>query len=182
MKTIYLLRHAKSGWSDTNSDDFNRPLNEQGQQNAVQIGHHIAGQKIHPDLILCSAATRAQETLSYIRPFFPDTQAIQIEEPLYLAASETLLKYLMGLEDGVNSVLIIAHNPGLHELTINLAGRENIGTSQLLNQVMQRFPSGAITTVKNDSNQWMNLNQSESTLIDFVCPSDLPPLANQDNQ
>ncbi len=181
MKTIYLLRHAKSGWSESNTEDINRPLNEQGRQNAVQIGHHILNQKIQPDLILCSVATRAQETLSYIRPFFPEYQAIQTKETLYLAASETLLEHLMTLEETMNSVLILAHNPGLHELAIKLGGRENFGTSEILNQVMQRYPSGALTTVQNTSERWINLNQSESTLIDFICPSDLPPLSALNN-
>ncbi|MBT5941639.1 MAG: hypothetical protein HOG95_17050, partial [Rhodospirillaceae bacterium] len=93
-----------------------------------------------------------------------------------LASSETLLHYLTNLDEEVKSVLIVAHNPGLHELAIHLAGRENIGTSLLLNRIMQRFPSGAFTTVQNQAELWRELNQSESTLVDFVCPSDLPPL------
>jgi phosphohistidine phosphatase len=79
MKTIYLLRHAKSAWSDADADDFDRPLNEQGQLNAVQIGHHLSDQKIQPDIILCSAAARTQETFSYIQSFLPAAQAIEIK-------------------------------------------------------------------------------------------------------
>ena len=176
MKTIYLLRHTKAGWSESSTDDIARALNQQGRENAVQIGQHLSKNKISPDLILCSNATRAQETLSFIRPFLPENQAIQVLESLYLASSETLLHYLTNLDEEVKSVLIVAHNPGLHELAIHLAGRENIGTSLLLNRIMQRFPSGAFTTVQNQPELWSELNQSESTLVDFVCPSDLPPL------
>jgi phosphohistidine phosphatase len=174
MKTIYLLRHTKSAWSDSDADDFDRPLNEQGQLNAVQIGHHLSDQKIQPDIILCSAAARTQETFSYIQSFLPATQAIEIKDALYLASSQTLMQHLENLNEAASSVMIIAHNPGLHELAINFGGRENIGVSELLNQVMQQFPSGAIATVQSTADQWKSLNQGESTLTGFVCPAVLP--------
>ncbi len=176
MKTIYLLRHAKAGSSDSGTEDFYRPLNERGQRNAIQIGRYLSDNNIRPDLILCSEATRTQETLSYLRPFLPESQVIHVEKELYLASTEILLKHLTRLDDTANSVMVIAHNPGLQELAITLGGHENFGTSKLLNQVMQKFPTGALTTAENTSEQWTNLNSGDSTLIDFICPSDLPPL------
>ena len=103
MKTVYLLRHAKSDISDFSSDDSDRPLNRQGQIDAVRIGQYLSDQKIQPDIILCSSAARAQETLSFLGPFLPDSTTIQIEETLYLASSETLLQHIENSDDAADS-------------------------------------------------------------------------------
>tara|TARA_B100000315_G_scaffold260532_1_gene322661 strand:+ start:3976 stop:4500 length:525 start_codon:yes stop_codon:yes gene_type:complete len=174
MKTIFLLRHAKSSWTDPETDDFDRPLNDRGKRNAAQIGNHLAENSICPDIILCSAAARAQETLSHIRPYLPDNQLIEIFGELYLASAVTIMKFVEKVEETANSVMIIAHNPGLHELVLDLAGRENIGVSTLLNRVMQKYPTGALATATSESQIWADLTQSKTSLVDFVCPKDLP--------
>jgi len=173
MKTIYLLRHAKSSWSGPETDDFDRPLNERGRRNAAEIGQYLAKNDVRPDVILCSVAARAQETLSIIRPFLPENQKIKIDKELYLASSETLRKYLENIDESVNSVMIVAHNPGLHELALMLGGRENIGTSALLNRVMLKFPTAAFATVGSEAHSWSKLSENKTKLTDFVCPKDL---------
>jgi len=176
MKTIFLLRHAKSSWTDPGSDDFDRQLNKRGKQNAAQMGSYLTENSLFPDVILCSAAARAQETLSLIRPYLPENQTLKVINELYLASAVTIVKFIEQIEETANSVMIIAHNPGLHELALNLAGRENIGISTLVNRVMQKYPTGALVTATSESQNWANLTQSTTSLVDFVCPKDLPPV------
>ena len=176
MKTIFLLRHAKSSWSDPSTDDFERPLNERGKRNAAQIGTYLAENSILPDVILCSPAARAQETLSLIRPYLPENQTFMVNNELYLASAVTILNFIEQVKETASSVMIIAHNPGLHELALNLAGRKNIGVSPLLNRVMQKYPTGALALAICETQNWANLTQNPSSLVDFVCPEDLPPV------
>jgi phosphohistidine phosphatase len=123
MRRLYLLRHAKSSWDDPALPDSERPLAPRGRRDAKRIGKHLGRLGITPALVLCSSAVRTQETLDLIRPALAEA-AVQIEEQLYGASSETMLERIRDVPDEVGSLLLIGHNPGLHDLALASSGAE----------------------------------------------------------
>ena len=115
MKTLFLLRHAKSSWSEPGLADFDRPLNERGRRAAPLIARHLARGGLLPDLILCSAALRTRETLALMLPGLARDAVVRIESGLYGADAGTLLRRLERVEAAVDCILLIAHNPGLED-------------------------------------------------------------------
>ena len=95
MKRLYLLRHAKSSWKDPGLPDHDRPLAGRGRRAAAAIGRHLRAQGIEPELVLCSTARRARETLERIEPALPTAD--------------------------IDSVMVIGHNPGLQRLALDVA-------------------------------------------------------------
>src|SRR5215469_900221 len=120
MKTLYLLRHAKSSWKDPGLDDLDRPLNKRGRETAKTMAAYLRRSKIAPDLVLCSTAVRARQTLEPIAKAIKPG-SVAFESRIYEVAQPELLKYLRGLPEPVECALIIGHNPGLHDLALALA-------------------------------------------------------------
>jgi phosphohistidine phosphatase len=110
MKRLYLLRHAKSSWKDTSLPDHDRPLAGRGRRAAKAIARHMREQGIEPDLVLCSSARRARETLDRMEPAV-GTPAVRVEPDLYAASARALLERLRSVLDTVESVMLIGHNP-----------------------------------------------------------------------
>ncbi len=122
MLTLSLLRHAKSSWAEPSQDDFDRPLNERGIEAAPAMGKFMAAQKLVPDLILCSTAVRARETLELVRPHLPRATMVEYEDGLYLAATPVLLKRVRAVAADVGHLMLVGHDPGMHGLATKLAG------------------------------------------------------------
>ena len=122
MKTLLLLRHAKSAWSDPRLDDHDRPLNGRGERAAKAMADHIARQGPRPDLILCSTAMRTRQTLApLVKRLGSPAPPISLENGLYLASEEVLLAHIRAVADGVPTVLLIGHNDGIGQLAADLA-------------------------------------------------------------
>jgi phosphohistidine phosphatase len=121
MKRVYLLRHAKSSWKHPELPDRDRPLAGRGKRAAKAIVKHMRAQEFEPELVLCSTARRARETLERIEPAL-GRAPVRVEGELYGASARELLVRLRRLPDDVGSVLVIGHNPGMHELASELAG------------------------------------------------------------
>jgi phosphohistidine phosphatase len=151
---LYLLRHAKSSWKDASLDDHDRPLASRGRKASKAIGRYLRDHDIEPELVLCSSAKRARQTLERLGPAGMDAR---IERELYGAGSNTLLARLRAVPDGVASVLLIGHNPGMQQLAFVLAGLDD------------KFPTAALATFEVKS--WSALETAE--LIDYVRPRDL---------
>src|SRR5215472_8093251 len=115
MKTLYLLRHAKSSWKDPGLDDLDRPLNKRGRETAKTMAAYLRRAKITPDLVLCSTAVRAKQTLEPIAKAIKPPR-VAFQGRIYGVAQPELLKYLRGLPEAVECALMIGHNPGLHDL------------------------------------------------------------------
>ncbi|HLY88100.1 MAG TPA: histidine phosphatase family protein, partial [Acetobacteraceae bacterium] len=116
-----LLRHAKSSWDDPKLSDRDRPLNKRGRRAAATMRQAMQDLGLSPDLILVSTARRTQETLAALEPW-DETPLIEPLESLYLASAPQLLDVLRGTNETVRSVMLIGHNPGMHELAVSLAG------------------------------------------------------------
>lgn len=117
MKRLTLLRHAKSSWGDADQQDFDRPLNERGLRDAPMMSQRMLDRACTPELILCSAANRTQQTAQFIIDTHGlSCNAITFHEALYLASAGTLLEFIQQTDTSINHLMIIAHNPGLETL------------------------------------------------------------------
>ncbi len=160
-KTLIIMRHAKSSW-DFPYDDFDRSLNTRGYKAAAALGDWLRAQNLAPDEILCSAAKRAQETGVGLKLHSPLTQ---IKE-LYMSSPEILQNYVQQAHG--DTVLIIAHNPGIGEFV------ERLATTAPNHERFFDYPSGATTVFDCDIDDWSDLNWHKSKVVQFVIPSELP--------
>jgi phosphohistidine phosphatase len=167
VKTLFLLRHAKSSWDDPGLPDHDRPLAPRGERAAKAIADHIREREITPDLVLCSTALRTRETLDRIVPTLGDDVETEIERGLYAASATELLERLWALDEQVESVLLVGHNPGIEQLALTLAG----GGDEVA-EMRRKFPTAALATLEFDG-RWRELGPGDAELTDFVKPKQL---------
>jgi phosphohistidine phosphatase len=162
---LYLLRHAKSSWTDPRLADHDRPLTSRGRRAAKAIGRHLRDQGIEPEFVLCSPAIRARETLERIGPA---RHGAHVEPELYGAGAGALLARLHEVPPAVASVMLIGHNPGMQQLALLLAhpGPE-------LRELEAKFPTAALATLAFPGPDWRTLDRGTAELIGFVRPRDL---------
>ncbi len=170
MKTILLLRHAKSSWRDAELADFDRPLAKRGRLAAAAMASHLATLDVRPDQVLCSPARRTRETLDHLQGVLGGAAPVRFERALYLAEAPLLLRRLRGLADEVGTVLLIGHNPGVERLATMLAGR---GGGIALQHLNEKFPTGALAMFAADIERWRALSPGEARLLAFIRPRDL---------
>lgn len=164
MKTIHLIRHAKSSWSQPQLDDINRPLNARGVRSCKAMAPAIvkAGCSFSP--IFCSPAVRAQSTIELLNEALP-SQALQwqISPDLYCFSSYELLRWFKGLDEGLSEVVVVGHNPALTDFCneISQAGLDNI-------------PTCGYVQLKSQSNvSWQQLQDVPFELTCFIKPKQL---------
>jgi phosphohistidine phosphatase len=164
VRFVYLLRHAKSSWK-TGLPDHERPLAPRGERAAKAIALHLRDQGIEPELVLCSTARRARETLERIELGTPD---VRFEDELYGAGAASLLARLRSVPDDVGSVMLIGHNPGLQLLALDLArpGAE-------LRELEAKYPTAALATLAFPGPSWAALQSGAAQLVGLVRPRDL---------
>jgi phosphohistidine phosphatase len=161
-RRLYLLRHAKSSWKEQGLADHDRPLAPRGRRAARALARHLRDE---PELVLCSTARRARETLAGIEPALGRSE-IRLEPELYGAGPAALLERLREISAHVGSVMVIGHNPGLQELALLLArdGSTELGA---------KFPTGALATLAFRGPGWAELDRGAAELVEFVRPRDL---------
>lgn len=173
MKTILLLRHAKSAWGNPALDDHERPLNRRGERSAEAMADYIVRRAPRPDLILCSTAVRTRLTLApLMERLAAPAPPIALERGLYLASESALMDRLQSLPDEIGTVLLIGHNEGIGELGARLSGQ---GPAALLIAVHEKFPTGALAVFRVPIDHWTDLATGSAELVDFVKPKDLVP-------
>src|SRR5262249_52622573 len=149
MLTLTLLRHAKSSWEEP-LDDFDRPLAPRGEKAAPEIGAALAARGLHPDLILCSGALRARETLALVLPNVGEPSPIVVfDDALYMAAPRTLLRRLHVIAPALQRetprhVMLVGHNPGFEELALLLIGS---GSAEDRAQLATKFPTAGTAVI-----------------------------------
>lgn len=163
MKRLHILRHAKSSWGDPDLADHERPLAPRGEKAAVKIAEHVRAAEIAPGLVLSSTALRARQTLAALLPVLPAEAEIRIQDWLYGAGVGDVLTRLREVNEGVGSVLVVGHNPTLHELALALTCRED---------ALERFPTGALASVAL-AVPWVDLAEGTAELEAFVIPREL---------
>jgi phosphohistidine phosphatase len=167
-RTVILLRHAKSSWSDSTLADIDRPLAPRGERASRKLATYIRRKKIRPALVLCSPALRSRQTLEAIEASLGKRCVVEVVPQLYAASEQELLERLQALPEPVRSVMLIGHNPGLQDLALVLASR---GAS--LPQLEERFPTGALATLVVRGTRWSALSPGKAELVDYVVPRQL---------
>jgi len=162
VKTLLILRHAKSSWKDPDLSDHDRPLNKRGKKDASRIGRLILEQEIVPDLILSSSAKRAQKTALKVAEELEYDGTLTISRDIYAFGYDAYLEMLSGLPNEINSVMIVGHNPGLEELIEILIGE------------YRRLPTASLAQIIIDVETWENINEEpESKLTNLWQPKNL---------
>lgn len=169
MKHLYLLRHAKSDWSEP-LPDHERPLNGRGHRSAGLIAAYLRAESITPALALCSSSVRTRETLAHLLPAFGDGVTIRVERDLYGAAASDLRSHLRTVDDTFPSVMMIAHNPGTEDLALELAGS---GDEDALARMASKFPTAGLALLALPDEPWRDLAPGRARLTGFVVPREL---------
>jgi phosphohistidine phosphatase len=176
MRQLLLLRHAKSSWDDPKLSDHARPLNSRGRKAAGMMRQAMRDLGLAPDIVLVSSARRTLQTLEALEPW-DDQPLIEPMDQLYLANALQLLGVLHEVSDTARSVLLIGHNPGLHDLALLLVGTAAMtANSPTLNRLAESYPTGALTEFSIPG-QWSKLGEGGGRLLRFLAPRDLPELA-----
>ena len=170
MKTVYLLRHAKSSWSDPSLSDFDRPLSSRGRKAAPRMGNFMAREGLIPERVLCSAARRALETWEMVSVAVGRTMPVEILRELYLASPGALLARIQALPQEESSVLFIGHNPTHEELAMALAGE---GEADALASLERKYPTGALAVLDFSVQGWDQVEERRGYLRAFIRPKAL---------
>lgn len=161
MKTLYILRHAKSDWSDAGLSDFERPLNKRGQAAAPLMGEAMKNRGFQPATIISSPAARARQTAELIRQSAELTSAINFDSRIYEAGSLTLLQVASEIDEAHDSAIIVGHNPGLEGLIKMLTGE------------LQPMPTAALAVVDLDIERWSRITSANGKLRDLIRPKEI---------
>jgi phosphohistidine phosphatase len=167
MRTLYLLRHAKSSWDDPDLGDFDRPLAPRGIDATQRIAAHMREQGIAPEVVLCSPAVRTKETLAGLGDPLGSAR-VSLERDMYEAHETDLLAVLRTVGSEVESVLMIGHNPSIQRLALLLCAE-----GELLGRVRSKYPTAALATLAIESADWHRLRMGDATLEAFVTPKEL---------
>ncbi len=168
VKTIYLLRHAKSSWDNAELEDHDRPLSKRGRRSAGAVAAYLKRSQIAPDLVVCSSAERARQTLDLVSRAIKPSKVI-LDRNVYEAGPRKLMKYLCQLPEIAETVFLIGHNPALHELALSLADPTS---AKRLPPVEGKFPTAALATFEFDG-QWIGLAPHRARVTSFVIPAEL---------
>jgi phosphohistidine phosphatase len=138
VKTLLVLRHAKSSWDEPGLDDHARPLNERGERDAPRMGRLVRDERLAPDLIISSDAARARGTAEAMAAAAKFRGTILLEPRLYHASAAEIVDVLRAtLDEDAAIVMVVGHNPGLEELVARLTGeRESLPTATLAQIVL----------------------------------------------
>lgn len=162
MKTLLVLRHAKSSRNDPALDDHERPLNERGRRDAPRMGELLRECGLIPDVVLSSDAVRARLTAEAVAEAARYGGEILLDPRLYLASPADILSLLPTVRESAETVMIVAHNPGLERLVEHLTGER------------QDLPTAALAQIGLPIEQWRDLKQStRGTLVDLWRPDEL---------
>lgn len=159
MKTIAFIRHAKSDWNN-DLPDFERPLKKRGKNDAPMMGKYIRDSFTLPDLIISSPATRARQTAELLAAElgYP-ADSIAYARELYMADSETYFRIIHEIEDNVDNVYIVSHNPGT----------ENI-INQISDARLDHMPTCGIAQIGFEVNAWLDVHEASGKILRFDIP------------
>lgn len=161
MKTLMLLRHAKSDWDDSSLADFDRPLAARGKRDAPRVGKELRKRGSSPDLIISSPAARARATINAVIKAAKLDGELQFDESIYGASSAELLKLLRRLRDTSSRALLVGHNPGFEDLLGRLTG------------LHERMPTAALACIEFQIDRWEDVEDGKGRLAWLVIPKQL---------
>jgi phosphohistidine phosphatase len=161
MRTLYLLRHAKSSWKDETLRDFDRPLKGRGRRAAERMGQVLVDEKLKSPLVLSSPAVRARETTELVLESAGLKVAPRFEERIYEADVRTLLAIVRSIPDSSGTAIMVGHNPGFENLKEYLTGDGG------------HMPTCALAKIEFDAASWSEVSEESGRLELFVTPKEL---------
>lgn len=171
MKTLTLLRHAKSSWSDPATRDFDRALNARGKRAAEVMGGYARTEGLEFDKIIASPAVRVTETLDHFAYGYGRRLQPVWERRVYLSSSMTLLDIVHEVDDSVSSLLLVGHNPGMEDIVLELVPDRK--GDALRDEVEEKYPTAALAQLQAKVESWRDFGTEGVTLARFVRPRDL---------
>lgn len=160
MKTLFILRHAKSSWDNADLADFDRPLNQRGLEIAPTVGDRIRANKFQIDKIICSPAKRAEQTANLVKEAAGIKSDIQFDDRIYEASPRRLLQIASELDDKNKSAMIVGHNPGLE------------GLVKMLTQRIEAMPTAALAVIDLKIDSWKRIHIDCCGLRTIIRPKD----------
>ena len=169
MHQLMLLRHAKSSWDDASLPDRDRPLSGRGRRAIAAMRGVMRELGLVPDLVLLSPSRRTRETLAGLEPW-DETPLVEPIETLYLATADQLVSVLHDVPETVRSVLVIGHNPGLHDLGVRLAGDAR---GDAAHRLAKGLPTATLVEF-SVATPWRRLDSGGGRPMRYIAPRDLP--------
>lgn len=160
MKTVFVLRHAKSSWDDQDLEDFDRPLNDRGEKAAPFMGELMARNGFSPDVIVSSPAVRARGTAALAKEGGGLAAEIRFDERIYEASPKTLRQVIAEADDNFRSLMIVGHNPGMEGLVKLLTGR------------LEAMPTAALAVIDLDIDAWSDVEPDRGGLRKVFRPKE----------
>lgn len=160
MKTLLLIRHAKSSWDQPGLSDFDRPLNERGKKDAREMAKRVKEKGIEPDHFISSSAKRARKTARYFAEEFGfKKDDIRLVEKLYAATQSEFLQAIKDINDKYKTVALFSHNPGLTDFA-----------SSLTNVRVNDMPACAVFALQTETDSWKDFLNAEKKFLFFDYP------------
>jgi phosphohistidine phosphatase len=170
MKTLYLLRHAKAERDAPSGEDFDRPLAPRGRGDASEMGIKMAAKGYFPELILASPSARTIQTIEHLTATWAKRREVQADKRLYLASASRMIELVKIFGHAAGSVMIVAHNPGLEELALQLSNRV---PSEPFRRMQKKFPTCALAVFEVSVDVWGRLTPDLCRLSAYYTPKDL---------
>ncbi len=159
MKTLLLVRHAKSSWKDQSLPDQQRPLNKRGHASALDMGQRLSQRHIEIERIISSPALRALTTARYLADAIGfDQDEILVDSELYFSGVQSMLTLVQHCDAEINTLMLVGHNPDMTSFSNYLSGYHT-----------SNMPTCAISTIEFDR-EWKNISRSSGTLLDYDYP------------
>jgi phosphohistidine phosphatase len=159
MKTLFLIRHAKSSWDDPAGSDKGRPLDDRGKRDAPKMGKRLADRAVKPDLILSSPAMRALETARMIaKKLDHKLEDIVVDDRLYAGGVDELLNVIHELDDRLERVMLVGHNPVLTELGHRLSSE------------ITHMPTCAVAEFRFETKSWSKIGKAKPAKVTLDSP------------
>jgi phosphohistidine phosphatase len=166
MRRLLLLRHAKTERAEPGERDRNRKLTTRGRADAPVIGAYLVRHGLAPDLALVSPATRAAETWALVAATLPKLPRVVNEERIYNASSDALMSLIRETREA-HTLLVIGHNPGLHDLAVQLIASGDVETRE---RVSEKLPTCGLVAIDFPFDDWSRLHVNAGRLERFVSP------------
>lgn len=161
MKTLYIIRHAKSSWGDFSLPDFERPLNERGKKDAPEMARRLLDKKINIDAFVSSPAKRAKKTCKlFIKAFDAKEEEMILVEALYNASAEMFFRVIEKMDDKINSIAVFSHNPGITDFVNKLCEEVRI----------DEMPTCGIFAIEAGIDSWKDFKAFENQFLFFDYP------------
>ncbi len=160
MKTLYLVRHAKSSWNNANMSDHARPLNDRGKRDAPHMGERLRERTPQPSIIISSSAVRAESTATILAEAIDyPIEDLKIDERLYGAESNDVLVIIRELNDAIDCAMFVGHNPTFTHVINALSGSQ-----------LEEVPTCSMAVLTFPTNTWSKISQTQGELLDFDFP------------